>query len=560
MKHVHVMKKAIFAAILALLMLLPLGAQAITLPAGTQVIESGAFEGDVSLTGVVTLPSAVTRVESRAFAGTSLHGLKLPSTCATLGDGVLAGAPAAYVRLSGFTSVSGDPGAAWVFGPVGHSQAGSIENYVKTSELLLADGLYYHVEGSYATVLCSEYPGLTGEITIPKLVDDKAVKAVDAALVLGNGGATFRVPAYIAGNVDVAAETYPTMTAAIDCPERADPDRRVNITAEVTGAWHSVRYEWAVQGPDASAAPATYTTTTPELALEPLGTAGEWTITLTATDSAGDSVSKSVTLSVNTDVGETVYRAYVVGNTYPDWNDPLQGPDNDARAIRTMLKSMSATPYSVTLETNVTENGIYRGIRSKFANADANDVSLFYFSGHGASNGALVGTSGYVTPAELRAVLDEFPGDKIVLLDCCYSGQAIGMSMDKGSASPADFVNAMIDAFSWKAQPKGDSDLAAGSYHVMTACRGDQLSLSLLVGDTAFGVFTYGLCYGSGYDMWEAESLGYLPADANGDGGITISESLSVIAERIAYLDGLIQIDQEVRAYPSGDSLILWAQ
>lgn len=51
-----------------------------------------------------------------------------------------------------------------------------------------------------------------------------------------------------------------------------------------------------------------------------------------------------------------------------------------------MLGRMTATPYSVTVKKNIRAEEILSSISSTFGNASYNDVSLFYYSGHGANS------------------------------------------------------------------------------------------------------------------------------------------------------------------------------
>lgn len=81
---------------------------------------------------------------------------------------------------------------------------------------------------------------------------------------------------------------------------------------------------------------------------------------------------------------------------------------------------------------------------SAFAGAKDQDISLLYLSTHGIqqegcddfialmSDGA---TERQLTGRELHAALQRIPGKKVVILDACYSGAAIGKGMDKPGVS-----------------------------------------------------------------------------------------------------------------------------
>ena len=148
----------------------------------------------------------------------------------------------------------------------------------------------------------------------------------------------------------------------------------------------------------------------------------------------------------------------------------------------------------------------------------------------------------------------QIPGTKIVILDCCYSGMMIGKSND--AASPAAFNSAVISAFS---SFNKDDNLASNGYIVLTACSKNQVSASLSDGVTSFGAFTYGLCYGSGYDEWNQQWLGSLPADTNGDGQITLAEAYSKAVERVNWLKTMVAMEQ-VAQYYGDTSFVLWSE
>ena len=228
-------------------------------------------------------------------------------------------------------------------------------------------------------------------------------------------------------------------------------------------------------------------------------------------------------------------------------------------AMMTVLNSMSGTSYKTTSARNISASGIQAAIATAFSGAQPCDISLFYYSGHGTEKGELVGTgSTYLTVYALRTALQKIPGTKIVLLDSCYSGNAINRSVDVSSASPSAFNRAVISALS--SASRSSVNLEDQGFIVLTSCRKDQTSISLSGGNNHYwGVFTYGLCYGSGYDEWEKVSLGRLPADSNGDGAITLREAYQGVLERVNYLSSMTTITQATQSY--GDSsFVLWSK
>ena len=269
------------------------------------------------------------------------------------------------------------------------------------------------------------------------------------------------------------------------------------------------------------------------------------------------------------------YRALIIGQTYPDTAYELTGPANDAKAMRSMLSLMSATPYITTVKSNLTRSGILSAIRSAFADAAECDVSLLYYSGHGLSSGNLVGTDlGEVTPAQLRSALDEIPGQKIIIVDCCYSGgmiarSAVSLQSDDPeetavsnsaetdySSEAASFVSGFTSAFRSRARSAGTLD--DPPYMVLTACAGSELSWESADG---YGYFTNALTEGCGWDELLKRATGSFPADSNGDGSFTLSEVYSYAAADISsrkYGGG--NYVQTVQVYPSSCSFVLFAK
>lgn len=259
-------------------------------------------------------------------------------------------------------------------------------------------------------------------------------------------------------------------------------------------------------------------------------------------------------------------RALIIGQTYVGAygfsNKELPACANDANGFAAMLQMNMAYPYEITVARNMTKAGILNAIRTAFAGAGPNDVSLFYYSGHGETNtGALCPidlfrNSVTISMHELRQALDQVPGTKIIILDSCYSGNMVleaGGEMTARSAGPltVDQLNSLnsriISAFAtdWTARSGGYPE-----YIVITASRADEQSWA----DRQSSYFTYYMCVGSGYNIDRCEpTSGAMPADANGDLDITQREILLYTRQKIP---GTTQTSQ---AYPTGGcSFVLW--
>ena len=255
------------------------------------------------------------------------------------------------------------------------------------------------------------------------------------------------------------------------------------------------------------------------------------------------------------DANTVVYRALLVGNTYPGEDGALKGPDNDLAGMKAMLARQTGTSYQVTAKLNATAYDIRSAIASAFAGADGNDVSLFYFSGHGINSstssylGALCGVRDtHVKVSDLREWLDTVPGSKIVLLDSCHSGAHINKSAGDAGFDPEKFNASVIAAFS--AQTKGD--LTNGNYYVITASSKSQQSISFGYNDYYVGLFTYGVTKGSGYELFDRSECDWF-ADADGNGCLTLGEVYDYVVYTVKHF-GYSQSTQ----YYGPENTVLW--
>lgn len=303
---------------------------------------------------------------------------------------------------------------------------------------------------------------------------------------------------------------------------------------------------------------------------------------------------------------ETVgtYRALLIGNTYTGESNELPGCDNDVDGMRTMLGRMTATPYSVTVKKNIRAEEILSSISSTFGNASYNDVSLFYYSGHGANSvgadgnptsyhAALVGTfQTYVSIARLKTELDKIPGKKVIIIDACHSGQFIARDGTMTQVSSSAFNSQVVNLFANDDQLSGDvsrtavvlaadgsellseeapafidragdTNFAKSGYYVITACRSEEKSVSTGYDsngdgkiDRYFGLFTYGLCYGNGWNLARNSAISSLNADLNKDSKVTLYEAY-VYAKVMAQSHNP---NQTAQIWPENSAFVLWGK
>ena len=511
---------------------------------------------------VVTLPEGMTTVEEEAFANTGIDALIVPASVQAVGANVLAGCNASYIYLESASTVlesGANNDVPFVFAPFGSSASG-FSGFYETEFLVLEDGLYYGLSDT-ALPLCAQNPSaLSGSVTIPKFIYGVPIVSLEELYLSNTGITELRLPSYLAVPEDLSAIVTRYQTMTVHAPEaeasQSPAGRYLTWTVSVDGAYGAAEYLWTfdVNGDTYSAI-----TDKPTVQFAPMEM-GSCTASVTVVDELGDEASSPVSEAVAVTDFERTYRALLVGNLYPGETRPLPGCDNDVAALKSMLQSMAGTRYQVTATLNQNADGIRSAIASAFADAHPGDISLFYYSGHGHTDGSLVGTGNtLLTVYSLRAALQAIPGTKIVILDCCYSGRAIGRSVSDEPLNPADFNSAVISAFA--SVSRSADNLADEGFIVLTACRGDQQSVTVTdwMQGLYFGAFTYSLCYGSGYDEWERTYLGSLPADANSDAAITLGEAYSAAKVRIAFLNEMMggALTQAIQSYGSSD-FVLW--
>jgi len=267
---------------------------------------------------------------------------------------------------------------------------------------------------------------------------------------------------------------------------------------------------------------------------------------------------------------DIVYRAFCVGvgnyQNFPDahGNIDLLGPPYDVERMIDVFNHCKfgidevvfSTPVSLK-DTSATKEAIINGIASTFSGADDNDVSYFYFSGHGMNYediSYLLPTeimytsplSAFISTNELESALRAISGTKVVILDSCHSGGFIGKGKREITISKEELISfndEIINVFS----QNQSRDLASNQYKVLTSCHYYQTCLELdpIDGDP-FGLFTYFLCQGCGYD-------GNYYADEDNNTRVSLNEAYEYIRNLVNYLG----YEQDVQVYPTNSTFTI---
>ena len=307
---------------------------------------------------------------------------------------------------------------------------------------------------------------------------------------------------------------------------------------------------------------------------------GTNTVIITARSNTGlASATIPITVSYNKAASNTAYHFYGIGNSdYASAGD-LPSCYND---VELMANAFTDTGLIRDTDAFVHHNltgaemlGVLKAIVED-TSIDENDVTVFYYSGHGtdanaqAFRGALCGIdadgsddSGYITVNQVQFYLDQVPGTVVVILDSCLSGQFItakSISPGKKQKAIQAFNNAWISQLS-KSRATNFTTKAltsssfSGKYKILTAS--EALENSWGGGDAdGFGWFTYWAGLGLGRvpsSSGGGSASGPLYADKNRDSAVTLQELYKYVSTNVAKaFDPIAQ--QHTQVWPANDN------
>jgi hypothetical protein len=123
------------------------------------------------------------------------------------------------------------------------------------------------------------------------------------------------------------------------------------------------------------------------------------------------------------------YWAVLVGiNNYPGSSGDLPYSINEILSFKTTLLAggnWEESHIRVVTDEDATRDGIFDALQWLASNEDTNDVSVFFYAGHGgqgSSNEYLSVYDSTIYDYELDEQLDDLEGCIVVILDCCHAG------------------------------------------------------------------------------------------------------------------------------------------
>ena len=292
------------------------------------------------------------------------------------------------------------------------------------------------------------------------------------------------------------------------------------------------------------------------------------------------------------------YRLYSIGNgLYKDDDFVLECWKYDMKSITDIYKNakFGKSTVRVSQKPNATSTVITKYLDT-IASADIrdNDVTFFYYTGHGvgpgfseAFRGALVGvnynfstgnTAALVTVDTMVDKLSKVKGDVVVILDYCFSGTFISKSVTgEMKAQQLKLFNERVTNAFANASSKStmtSKGVAGGTsggarFHVITASAWSEESFAATgtgngIGDRPWSVnqsrslFTF--------KMLEATfgtSRIKMAADKNGDKQVTMKELYDYTKDEVQKIldsDKYVKRVQTVQLWPANDDFVMYAQ
>ena len=325
-------------------------------------------------------------------------------------------------------------------------------------------------------------------------------------------------------------------------------------------------------------------------------------VTITAT--AGNNVA-----SCQVTVNPVTYRALVVGQRYPHY-DSDYSYDGGVRFKNDMLfmeKMLQGCGYEVETSLDASKSSLKRLVRTVFREADENDISLYFHSGHGYTDkddeiwsGALAFTDGNdMTAREFADMLDSSipSGRVVVLLGSCGSGAMLRENTVEGRMETDNWNRCFTEAFAdLNSTPHArynelveTGDVSNKEYYVLTAAEKHESSTGIeqskktsqaynffatmvgaSVGFERNGIYQgvkWYYYYGYWYPVFTKLKSGSTtdgkwtkkkPGDANGDNSISFLECAEYVGEQQYTGLGLAIDDSSVWYSSDGSDPVLF--
>ncbi|MBR4039145.1 MAG: CHAT domain-containing protein [Clostridia bacterium] len=223
-------------------------------------------------------------------------------------------------------------------------------------------------------------------------------------------------------------------------------------------------------------------------------------------------------------LAESTTRALLVACSDFETQDDLgAATSGNLHMVGSALISASIALGNLSIEDGTigTADALGHAVTDAFCDADEDDLSILYLCTHGVLSSSddgqvylLLGdgqTESPLSGAQLYALIKEIQGEKLLILDACYSGALIGRGQPK-TDPPSDSRPPQPGFFS--------PFLQDSSIHVLTSASGSESSWYYDSEGLSSGAVSYfASALSSGLGLY-----GSAEADLSGDGAVTLSE------------------------------------
>ncbi len=128
-----------------------------------------------------------------------------------------------------------------------------------------------------------------------------------------------------------------------------------------------------------------------------------------------------------------VYLVSVGIADYPGTVNDLRLPADDANLVAWLYSQNTSVEYKLLLNSQATLSNIVNAMQTVFAKAGANDIVVFFFSGHGYPGG-FVSYDGYLDYAKVRKAMSMSKSKrKMIFADACFAGKMTTKGRDASS-------------------------------------------------------------------------------------------------------------------------------
>lgn len=118
-----------------------------------------------------------------------------------------------------------------------------------------------------------------------------------------------------------------------------------------------------------------------------------------------------------------VYLVSVGISDYPGTELDLNLPANDAKTISWLYGKNTQVTYKLLTDEQATASNILRALQETFSKATANDIVVFFFSGHGYPGG-FAAYDNTISYSQIRkAMAKNKSKNKMIFADACFSGK-----------------------------------------------------------------------------------------------------------------------------------------